>query len=149
MPYHIAFSSDHAGFALKSKLIEYTSELGHFITDLGTNSDEPVDYSDYGYALAKTVSDQKVDFGVAICGSGIGISIAANRYSKVRAALCHQRDYAELARKHNNANILALGGRYIHDEEACACLERFLNTPFEEGRHAERVAKLSFVANVT
>ena len=140
----VAIANDHAGPALKAVLAEELTALGFTMLDIGTNSDESVDYPDYGHLVANAVLHGRAQFGVAICGSGIGISIAANRHPGIRAALCHTGLAAELARKHNNANILCLGARLIGDEEARDCLRRFLTTKFDttSERHTRRVEKL-------
>ena len=138
----IAIASDHAGFALKAKLIQHIEGLGHKVVDLGPETDARVDYPDYGYKLAEAIVGGTADFGVAICGSGIGISIALNRYSSVRAALCHDVTSARLSRQHNDANVLALGERLIGPAVAPECVDAFLTTEFEGGRHAGRVEKL-------
>jgi ribose 5-phosphate isomerase B len=138
----LAIASDHAGFLLKEVLKMEAENMGFEVIDLGTNSTESVDYPDYGYKLAEAVASGKSQFGVAICGSGIGISIAANRNPKVRAALCHNAELAGLARQHNDANVLALGARFIEEDEAREALKVFLSTDFEGGRHQVRVDKL-------
>ena len=142
----VAIGSDHAGFDLKQVLAAYLAELGYEVLDLGTSGPESVDYPDFGKAVAKAVAAEKARFGVLVCGTGIGISIAANRNPQVRAALCHDHMTAELSRRHNDANILALGSRIIGVEVAKDCLRTFLTTPFDGGRHAGRVAKLSAIA---
>ena len=138
----IAIASDHAGFDLKSVIIAYLKKRDYDVLDLGTYTDDRVDYPDYGYALADAIASGKAPRGIAICGSGIGISIAANRNPKVRAALCHDVTSAHLARQHNDANVLALGARLISEDVALDCVEAFLNTTFEGGRHVGRVEKL-------
>ena len=138
----VAFANDHAGLELKAALKRELEGLGHEILDLGTNATESVDYPDFGRALGETIAAGRADLGIAICGSGIGISIAANRNPKVRAALCHDVTTAKLARLHNDANVLALGARTTGVAEAIDCLHAFLSTEFEGGRHARRVAKL-------
>jgi ribose 5-phosphate isomerase B len=138
----IAIASDHAGFELKELLKKTIESLGYNVMDLGTNSTKSVDYPDYGYKLATAVSKGEAQFGVAICGSGIGINIAANRKPKVRAALCHNVETAALARQHNNANVLALGARFVSAGLAIDMLRTFLSTQFEGGRHEDRVKKL-------
>lgn len=138
----IAIGSDHAGFLLKETLKKQISDAGFIVNDLGTNSEESVDYPDFGYAVADQVAEGKADFGVLICGTGIGISIAANRNPKIRAALCHNVEMSEATRKHNDANVLALGARIIDEETAKKCLDAFLRTEYEGGRHQKRVAKL-------
>ena len=142
----VAIGSDHAGFDLKQVLAAYLAELGYDVLDLGTDGPESVDYPDFGLAVAKAVAEEKASFGVVVCGTGIGISIAANRVPQVRAALCHDHTTAELSRRHNDANILALGSRIIGVEVAKDCLRTFLATPFDGGRHVGRVAKLSAIA---
>ena len=142
----VAIGSDHAGFDLKQVLAAYLAELGYEVLDLGTGGPESVDYPDFGKAVAKAVAAEKARFGVLVCGTGIGISIAANRNPQVRAALCHDHMTAELSRRHNDANILALGSRIIGVEVAKDCLRTFLTTPFDGGRHAGRVEKLSAIA---
>lgn len=139
----VAIAADHAGFALKHSLKPVIEALGFHCEDLGTHTDEPVDYPDYGQAVAEEVSSGRALFGVVICGSGIGVSIAANRDQNVRAALCLTTEMAQLARQHNDANVLALGSRLIDVETAKECLRTFLNEKFEGGRHVARVAKLS------
>ncbi|MCE3232421.1 MAG: rpiB [Rickettsiaceae bacterium] len=138
----IAIASDHAGFALKEILKQEADSLGYKVTDFGTNSTDSVDYPDYGYMVANSVASGETKFGVVICGSGVGISIAANRNPKIRAALCHNADIAKLARQHNDANVLALGARVVDEKTAKECLKVFLNTEFEGGRHQGRVEKL-------
>ena len=139
----IAFASDHAAVALKALLVEHAGALGHVATDLGPNDDARVDYPDYGYRLARAVAAGEADFGVALCGSGIGISIAVNRDPACRCALVSEPLSAALARQHNDANVLAMGARLIGPDLAKACLEAFLAAPFEGGRHQNRVDKLS------
>ena len=139
----VAIASDHAGYALKHMLGSVAAELGHEVIDLGTEDGETaVDYPEFGYAVARAVASGDADFGVAVCGTGIGISLAANREPEVRAALCHNVTTARLSRQHNDANILALGARIIGTEVAIDCLKVFLETEFEGGRHARRVAML-------
>ncbi len=139
----IAIASDHAGYDLKSLLIEELKALGHEVLDLGTHdSSASVDYPDFGHALAEAIASGKAERGVAVCGTGIGISIAVNRHAGVRAAVCHDETSARLAREHNDANVLALGARLIGPEVAKDCLKTFLETEFSKGRHTPRVAKL-------
>ncbi len=138
----IALASDHAGYDLKSVLAGALEAAGHKVLDLGTDGPDSVDYPDYGDALAAAIADGRAERGVAVCGTGIGISIALNRHPGVRAALCHDETSARLAREHNDANVLALGARLIGSEVAKNCLKVFLDTGFAEGRHAGRVAKL-------
>ena len=138
----VAIASDHAGFALKEALKAELALLGRTVLDLGTDGPASVDYPDFGRACAEAVASGRAGRGVVVCGTGIGISIAANRNPAVRAALCHDATSARLAREHNDANILALGARLIGDEVAKECVRVFLSTAFAAGRHVPRVAKL-------
>ncbi len=139
----IAIASDHGGYGLKAELIKDIEARGFQVIDLGTDGPESVDYPDFANALASAIRDGKASRGILLCGSGIGISIAANRHPELRAALVHDGLTARLARQHNDANVLVMGGRLVGPELAKDCLEIFLNTEFEGGRHARRVAKLS------
>ena len=139
----IAVASDHAGFDLKELLKRDLQQAGHDVLDLGTNSTASVDYPDFGRAMGEAIASGRAGRGVLVCGTGIGISIAANRNPKVRTALVHDETSARLSREHNNANVVAFGQRLIGTETARAALKVFLNTEFEGGRHAGRVAKLS------
>lgn len=142
----VALAADHAGFELKNLLREELKAQGYDILDLGTNSSDSVDYPDFGRQLGETVASGKAKIGVAVCGSGIGISIAANRIPGCRAALVHDITTARLSRQHNDANVLALGARLIGTDTARDCLKAFLETPFEGGRHQRRVDKLGSAA---
>ena len=139
----IAIASDHAALALKSALVEYLRASGHHVADLGPHDESSVDYPDYGYRLAAAISDGSADRGVALCGSGIGISIAVNRHPAARAALVSEPLSARLAREHNDANVIAMGARLIGIEMAKACIDAFLSTDFGGDRHQRRVDKLS------
>jgi ribose 5-phosphate isomerase B len=139
----VAIAADHGGYELKSVLLPELRALGFDVLDLGTNSLDSVDYPDFAEKLAVAVEAGKARFGVLICGTGIGMSIAVNRHRKLRAALCHDVTTARLARQHNDANVLTMGGRMLGAETAKDCLKTFLSTSFEGGRHARRVAKLS------
>lgn len=139
----LAFASDHAAIDLKSALVDWAREQGHDAADLGPHDTTSVDYPDYGYALADYVAAGKAEFGVALCGSGIGISIAVNRNPTVRCALVSEPLSARLARQHNDANIVAMGARLTGIDMAKACLADFLSTDFEGGRHQRRVDKLT------
>jgi ribose 5-phosphate isomerase B len=139
----VAIAADHAGYALKSTLRAELETLGHEVLDLGTHSTESVDYPDYAAALAAAVESGRVERGVLVCGTGIGMAIAANRHRRVRAAVCHDVTSTRLARAHNDANVLALGARLIGEEAAKDCLRIFLATGFEGGRHGRRVGKMS------
>ena len=139
----IALASDHAGFALKRELAVWLSELGYDVTDLGTNGTESVDYPEFGDKLANAVATGAAERGIAVCGSGIGISIAVNRNPKCRCARVDEPVSAALAREHNDANVLALGGRLVGSDMAKACVAAFLGTDFAGGRHQRRVDMLS------
>ena len=139
----IAIASDHAGYPLKSLVAGWLRERGLTVLDLGCDGPDSVDYPDFGYAVATAVADGRATQGVLVCGSGIGISIAANRHPAARAALCQSGLMARLAREHNDANILVMGARLIGEEVARDCLDQFLNTPFAGGRHQRRIDKLS------
>lgn len=139
----IAVASDHAGFDLKQTIKDDLLSFGWRVLDLGADGTMSVDYPDFGFALARMLKEGKVQRGVLVCGSGIGISIAANRYPEVRAALVNDALAARMARKHNNANVICFGGRMIGVDVARDCLKVFLETDFEGGRHQRRVDKLS------
>ena len=139
----IAIASDHAALTLKSALVEYLLSAGHDVSDLGPHDESSVDYPDYGYKLAAAVADGTAERGIALCGSGIGISIAVNRNPAARAALVSEPLSARLAREHNDANVIAMGARLIGIEMAKACLDAFLTTEFGGDRHQRRVDKLS------
>ncbi len=138
----IAVAADHAGYPLKDRLADEISAAGLGVLDLGTNNSDSVDYPKYGQAMAQALLEGKAERGVLICGTGIGVSIAANRHRGIRAAVCHSEETARLARAHNDANVLVMGGRIIDEETASACLRAFLETEFEGGRHQRRVAML-------
>jgi len=138
----IAFGCDHAGFAFKEALKTTAFECGMETIDFGTNSNDPVDYPDFARAVAHALIAGEVEKGVLVCGTGIGMSMSANRVRGVRAALCTNSDMAALSRLHNNANILVLGARVIDLALARDCLRTFLETQFEGGRHAARVEKI-------
>ena len=138
----IAIGSDHAGFYLKQDLIKYLEEKNIEVKDMGPFEDSRVDYPDYGHAVGHEVIDNKMDFGIVICGSGIGISISANKVKGIRAALCSEPYSARLARRHNDANVLAMGARLIGHDMAIEIVEAFLDEEFEGGRHINRVNKI-------
>lgn len=137
------FASDHAGLNLRRALIEHATSLGHEVLDLGPMTTDSVDYPDFANALAAALSQEPQAHGVAVCGTGIGISIALNRHSHIRAALVSDVTEARLTRLHNDANVIAFGDRVIGVETARDALSAFLSTEFEGGRHERRVAKLS------
>ena len=135
----IGIASDHGGFELKEYLKEYLKKAGIEVSDFGTNSEEPVDYPIYGERCARAVANGEVERGVVCCGTGIGISIAANKVKGIRCALCTDENMARLSRQHNDANVLALGGRTTSNEEAKKILDAWLNAKFEGGRHQRRI----------
>ncbi len=139
----IALAADHAGYLLKDELARWLQELGHEVGDLGTNGPESVDYPEYGARVANAVATGQAERGIAVCGSGIGISIAVNRNPKCRCARVDDPLSAQLSREHNDANVLALGGRLIGTDMAKACVQAFLDTGFAGGRHQRRVDELS------
>ncbi len=138
----IAVGSDHAGFHMKQDIAEHLRGLGHEVIDCGTRSTDRVDYPDFGAAVGREVASGRVDGGVGICGSGIGIGIAANKIRGVRAATVHDVSSARLSRQHNNANVICLGARLIGPSVALDAVDAWLDAGFEGGRHAGRVAKL-------
>ena len=139
----IAIGCDHAAYNEKKNLVRFIeSELGFKIIDVGTNSEDSVDYAKYGHMVGKLVSNKEVDKGIVICGSGIGISIAANKIKDVRAALCTTIEHAEMSRKHNDANVLAVGARFTSFEDIKSITEMWFSTDFEGGRHLRRVNKI-------
>ena len=140
---NVIIGSDHAGFELKLKIIENKFKEKINFSDVGTFTRESVDYPDYGKLVAQKVDSGKFLLGVLICGSGVGMSIVANRYRNVRAALCINENMAKLSRQHNDANIIVLGSRLISFEQAIKCLEGFFFTNFEKGRHIARINKLN------
>lgn len=142
MPEEILIASDHAGFELKQKLGAALARRGFAVRDLGTDSGNSTDYADYAHPLAKAVSEGRAKRGVLLCGTGLGMSYVANRYPNVRAAVSWSPEVAELARSHNDANVLILPARFVSEEEATRILERWLDTPFEGGRHERRVKKI-------
>jgi ribose 5-phosphate isomerase B len=143
MPDIVAIAADHGGYELKTALLPELKALGLEVLDLGTNSTDSVDYPNFANAVAEALSSGRAQRGMLICGTGIGMSIAANRYRHVRCALAHDVTTAQLARRHNDANVLALGARVLGVEVAKACLRTFFTTAFEGRRHARRVAQLS------
>ena len=143
MPEIVAIAADHGGFDLKSVLVAELQALGHEVVDLGTTTRESVDYPDFAEAVAGALCQGRATRGVLICGTGIGMSIAANRHREIRAALVHDETTARLARQHNDANVLVLGGRLLGPEVAKDCVRTFFSTSFDGGRHARRIAKLS------
>lgn len=139
----IAIAADHAGFPLKALMVRELRDMGLEVVDLGTDEAETsVDYPDFAERLAGALRDGEAERGVLVCGTGLGISIAANRHAWIRAAVCHDETTARLCREHNDANVLVMGARIVGEEVARGCLRTFLDTPFAGGRHERRVNKL-------
>jgi ribose 5-phosphate isomerase B len=139
----IAIASDHAGFNLKESIKKHFEKHGYDFHDFGTFSEESVDYPDFAHKLAQAIQKGEYDRGITLCGSGNGISMAANKHNDVRAALCWNVEIAELARKHNDANVCSLPARFVSEKTAFNIVKAFLNTDFEGGRHQRRVEKIS------
>jgi ribose 5-phosphate isomerase B len=139
----IALGADHGGVGLKNRLAAMLIEGGHQVLDFGTDGPASVDYPDFAQAVCQAVIDKRAELGVLVCGSGIGMSIAANRYPEIRCGLAHDVTTARLTRAHNDANVLALGARIVGEEVALDILGAFLSTPYEGGRHDRRIAKLN------
>ena len=143
MKKNIFISCDHGGFYLKEQILEYLLKKSYNITDLGTKDPSSVDYPDYSKILVEKMKNNLDCVGILLCGTGIGMSIAANRYSHIRAALCSDEDMAKLSRKHNDANVLVIGGRTTSLNSAKKILDVFISTEFEKGRHTKRIKKIS------
>lgn len=141
-PMRIAIASDHAGFALKESLRRKLLDEGHEVLDFGTNSLESCDYPDFAQAAAREVAAGRCDRGILVCYTGIGMAMAANKVAGVRAAPVEREEEVQLTRQHNDANVLALGAKFVGEEQAAALVDIFLNTEFQGGRHARRVAKI-------
>jgi len=139
----IAIGADHAGFELKSQVKEWLEPQVSVIKDLGTDSEESVDYPDFAHAVSGEVEKGNYELGILICGSGIGVDMAANKHQGIRSALCWQKEISKLAKSHNNANVICLPGRFISFEEAKEILNTFFTTKFEGGRHGRRIDKIS------
>lgn len=143
----IAIAADHGGYELKGVIIDHLTKKGHEMINLGTDTPDSVDYSDYAEKCAEKVLSKEVDFGIVVCGTGIGISIAANKINGIRCALCHSPQTAALAKQHNNANIISLGGRTNTNESALSIVDAFIEAEFEGGRHQRRVDKIMALEN--
>jgi ribose 5-phosphate isomerase B len=139
----IAIGNDHAGPDYKKAIIQFLESKGHQVTNYGTDTTESVDYPDFGHAVAKDVSEGKVEYGIVICGSGNGIAMTVNKHQKVRAGLCWTKEIAYLTRLHNDANILSIPARFTSIQQAVEIVETFINTQFEGGRHQARVDKIN------
>jgi len=138
----ISIGNDHAGYIRKNVLVEYLNKEGHNTKNYGTDTATSVDYPDFVHPVAKDIIEGNAEFGILLCGSGNGVAITANKYKEVRAALCWNKELANLARAHNNANILCIPSRFITEENLLDIVESFLKTPFEGGRHQRRVDKI-------
>jgi|TARA_B100001971_G_scaffold146487_1_gene135540 ribose 5-phosphate isomerase B len=138
----IILASDHAGFKLKDEIKHFLIKKGITVLDLGTKNTNSVDYPDYAHLLSKKMRKNKNQFGILVCGSGIGMDMAANKHKNIRAALCYNKRSTKLSRQHNNANVMAIGARMIKRSTALMCVSTFLNTDFNGGRHLKRVKKI-------
>ena len=139
----IAMAADHGGYELKNKLMSYLEEKGHSVTNLGTDTPESVDYPDYAKACCECVLSGAVDFGILVCGTGVGISIAANKINGIRCGLCPSPQIAALVKQHNNANVISLGGRFTDYDTAVKIVDSYMNASFEGGRHQNRINKIT------
>lgn len=139
----VPIGCDHAGFQLKERIKEHLTQKGYEVQDFGCFSEDSIDYPDYGHPVASLVEENKGMLGVLICGSGNGINMTANKHAGIRSALCWKKELAELARQHNDANIIALPARFISEEEGIEMVDTFLSTAFEGGRHQNRVNKIA------
>jgi len=143
----IAIASDHAGYKLKEKIKDFLKERGVEFYDFGPNNENSVDYPDFGEKVARAVSEGKMERGILICGSGLGMTIVANKFKGVRATLCHDEYTAKMSRAHNDSNLLTLGARVLEEEMALKIVEVWLTTPFEGGRHLRRLNKIKQIEN--
>jgi ribose 5-phosphate isomerase B len=139
----IAIGSDHAGFDYKNAIIQHLNKAGYFVSDFGTYTADSVDYPDYAHPTANAVESGECGFGILICGSANGVAITANKHQQIRAAICWQKEITELARKHNNANIVCIPARFVSLQQALDITDLFLKTSFEGGRHLSRINKIS------
>ena len=139
----IAIGNDHAGTELKQQVLRYLEENNHTVINVGTDSDESVDYPDFAHQVGKMVNKNEIEMGVVICGSGNGVNITANKYPSVRSALCWTTEIAALARQHNNANVIAIPARFVSNTLALEMVKVFFETDFEGGRHSRRVDKIA------
>lgn len=142
MTMNIAIAADHGGYELKDVLTKYLEAKGHNVINLGTDTAESVDYPDYAQKCCNEVLEKRADFGILICGTGVGISIAANKIKGIRCGLCPSKEIAALVKQHNNANVIALGGRFTSDDEGKAIVDSYMAAQFEGGRHQARVNKI-------
>ena len=144
----IAIGSDHGGFLIKEQIKKYLEQNKISYNDFGTNSEESVDYPVFARKVAQSVARGECELGILCCGTGIGVSIAANKIKGIRAALCNDEFCAEMARKHNNANVMCVGGRIVDTDKVLPIVKKFLNTPFEGGRHQKRLDEISEIVNI-
>ena len=144
---NVAIACDHGGLVLKQCLKDVLEKRKYTVLDLGTHTTDSVDYPDYANKLAKVVVSKEADFGIVICGTGIGISIACNKIKGIRCALIHNKETAALCKEHNNANVISMGGRVLSEEQAVECLEAYLDAQFQGGRHQNRLDKISSIEN--
>lgn len=144
----IVIAADHAGYFLKEKIKDFLDKEGYEVMDVGTYSTVSVDYPEYGYKAIEKILKGEAERGILICGTGLGMSIVANRFPKIRAALCHEPFSAQMARRHNDANVLVLGGRLIGDGMAIEIVKTFLSTEFEKGRHERRINLIEELSNL-
>ena len=138
----IGIASDHAGYEMKEFLVGYLDAMGYEVLDFGTHSPDSVDYADFAHPLAEAIENGELERGVALCGSGEGMTMTLNKHQGIRAALCWIPEVAALSRQHNNANVLAMPGRFVSNEQAIEMVKTFLNTDFEGGRHIRRIEKI-------
>ena len=138
----VLLASDHAGFKLKDKIKRFLIKKGNTVLDLGTKNRNSVDYPDYAHLLSKKMKNNKSQFGILICGTGIGMDMAANKHKNIRAALCYNTKSTKLSRQHNNANVMTIGARLIKEKTALMCVSTFLKTEFVGGRHIKRIKKI-------
>ena len=138
----VLLASDHAGFKLKDKIKRFLIKKGNTVLDLGTKNTNSVDYPDYAHLLSKKMKNNKSQFGILICGTGIGMGMAANKHKNIRAALCYNTKSTKLSRQHNNANVMTIGARLIKEKTALMCVSTFLKTEFVGGRHIKRIKKI-------
>ena len=138
----VLLASDHAGFKLKDKIKRFLIKKGNTVLDLGTKNANSVDYPDYAHLLSKKMKNNKSQFGILICGTGIGMDMAANKHKNIRAALCYNTKSTKLSRQHNNANVMTIGARLIKEKTALMCVSTFLKTEFFGGRHIKRIKKI-------
>lgn len=139
----IAIGNDHAGTTYKHEIVKFLTEQGHQVLNFGTDTDQSVDYPDFAHKVGKSIQEKQAELGIVICGSGNGIAMSVNKHSDVRCAVCWNKEITQLARQHNNANVMSIPARFTAKEQAIEMVKTFLETPFEGGRHQQRVNKIS------